>query len=188
MLEAASQIDYRSMILIYLQVPIDRFTEYDAHYFPGLDTRITRLQEPKNYAALSEPKGSTVICAELPCSKTDDVWTMSDEELGKIVETDLATSGIPLPKEPVAYASRKLPQAYPIYLTGYEEPFGALDEWVESVPRVLSYGRQGLFAHDNTHHALNMAYGAVDCLEQGAWNDAKWREYREVFKTHVVED
>ena len=186
--EAASQIDYRSMILIYLQVPVDQFTEYDAHYFPGADTRITRLQEPKNYSAQGRPEGTTVICAELPCSPKDDVWAMSDEELGQLVENDLQTSGIPLPKAPIAYAARKLPQAYPIYLTGYEEPFGALDAWIDAVPRVLSYGRQGLFAHDNTHHALNMAYAAVDCLNGAGFDEPKWASYRGEFAKHVVED
>jgi hypothetical protein len=33
-----------------------------------------------------------------------------------------------------------------------------------------------------------MAYSAVDCLENGSFNQAKWQKYREVFATHVVED
>lgn len=188
-LAAAERIDYRAMVLIYLQVPVPRFTEYDAHYFPGRDTRITRLQEPKNYAAASEPAGSTVICAELPCSRGDDVWSMSPEELGRIVEEDLAASGIPLPARPVAYEARKLPQAYPIYVDGYEEPWGILDRWADSLPRLLTYGRQGLFAHDNTHHALAMAYAAAECLRSdGSWDAVRWAEHRAVFATHVVED
>ena len=42
----------------YVEVPVDRFTEYDAHYFPDETVRITRLSEPKNYAALGEPRGT----------------------------------------------------------------------------------------------------------------------------------
>jgi hypothetical protein len=63
-----------------------------------------------------------------------------------------------------------------------------LDAWVESVPRLLSYGRQGLFAHDNTHHALAMAYAAADCLVGGSFQRERWAEHRRVFETHVVED
>lgn len=188
LLEAAERISYRSMILIYLQLPVDQFTEYDAHYFPDAKTRITRLSEPKNYAALSEPKGSTVICAELPCAMDDEVWSMDEESLGKIVAEDLAGAGLPLPADPKAVTARKLPQAYPIYLNGYEEPFNALDDWVGEIPRLLSYGRQGLFAHDNTHHALAMAYRASECLEGDDWNASRWAQAREHFKTHVVED
>jgi hypothetical protein len=53
---------------------------------------------------------------------------------------------------------------------------------------LLVYGRQGLFAHDNTHHALFMAYSAVDCLTTKGFDLARWAEYRETFKSHVVED
>ncbi|HJU88859.1 MAG TPA: FAD-dependent oxidoreductase [Gemmatimonadaceae bacterium] len=188
-LDAAGQIDYRSMMLIYLHLDIDRFTDfYDAHYFPGADVRITRLSEPKTYAALAEPRGRTTLCAELPCSPDDPWWSMSDAELGKLVSDDLARAGLPLPRPPVSVTVKRLRHAYPIYLTGYEHPFGVLDAWSESIPRLLTYGRQGLFAHDNTHHALAMAYGAVECLEGGQFDEARWREHRNVFATHVVED
>jgi hypothetical protein len=67
-------------------------------------------------------------------------------------------------------------------------PRHVLDRWIDSVPDFLSYGRQGLFAHDNTHHALFMAYSAVDCLVDGRFDEDRWNEYREIFATHVVED
>ena len=64
-----------------------------------------------------------------------------------------------------------------------------LDRWVESVHGLLTFGRQGLFAHDNTHHALAMAHGAVECLgEAGSFDLEKWHAYRRVFESHVVED
>ncbi len=188
-MEATTGIDYRSMLLVYLHLDVDRFTSvYDAHYFPGADIRITRLSEPKNYAALQEPAGRTTLCAELPCSPEDPWWSMEDAELGRVVAEDLARAGLPLTRPPVGVTVKRLRHAYPIYLSGYERPFGVLDEWAEGLPRLLTYGRQGLFAHDNTHHALAMAYAATECLENGRFNDLRWKEYREVFATHVVED
>ncbi len=186
--EAARSIDYRAMILIYLELPVSRFTEFDAHYFPGANIRITRLSEPKNYANLSVPADRTTLCAELPASPSDAWWTATDAEIGRLVSEDLATAGIPLPANPVSVRTRRLRYAYPVYLTGYEGPFGVLDQWAESLPRFLSYGRQGLFAHDNTHHALSMAYSAVECLENGTFDADRWRQYRQQFATHVVED
>ncbi len=185
---ASGAIEYRSMLLVYLELDVDQFTEYDAHYFPAANIRITRLSEPKNYAALAEPRGRTTLCAELPCSPDDPWWSLDDEGLGRVVAEDLARAGIPLSRPPVRVHTRRLRQAYPIYTQGYEVPFNTLDAWVEGLPRLLSYGRQGLFAHDNTHHALFMAYSAVDCLENGRFDQAKWENYRKIFATHVVED
>ena len=72
---------------------------------------------------------------------------------------------------------------------GYEERFDTVDQWLSDLDGLLVFGRQGLFAHDNTHHAFAMAYGAADCIDgKGHVDRAKWNRYREVFATHVVED
>jgi len=187
-LEAANAIQFRAMILVYLQLGIDQFTTTDAHYFPEAQIAMTRLSEPKNYWASTEPKGTTTLCAELPCAVDDALWTMSDAELGERVVADLARAGLPLSRPPIGVMVKRLSQAYPIYTQGYEDPFGRLDGWAQGLPNFLVYGRQGLFAHDNLHHALYMAYSAVDCLEGGRFNESKWADYRKIFATHVVED
>lgn len=187
-LEAAGSMRFRSMILVYLKLPVSRFTEYDAHYLPAAEVAITRLSEPKNYAARSEPADSTVLCAELPCSTDDGWWSMTDDELGDVVEDALARAGIPVPAGRTAVLTRRLTHAYPIYLNGYEKHFETLDAWASSLPDMLTYGRQGLFAHDNTHHALAMAYAAADCLRDGAFEMSRWARYRRDFENHVVED
>ncbi len=189
-IKAADSIAYRAMILVYVTLDVHQFGETDAHYFPEENVRFTRLSEPKNYFRDSlEPEGVTVLCAEVPCSMDEPLWSMSDEELGAMVLKDMETAGIPAPVKPRAVHSRRLKQAYPIYTMGYEHPFGLLDEWIDQIPGLLSYGRQGLFAHDNTHHALRMAYAAVDCLEpSGGFDRSKWAEYRNEFRSHVVED
>ncbi|MGQ0648755.1 MAG: protoporphyrinogen/coproporphyrinogen oxidase [Gemmatimonadaceae bacterium] len=187
-LSAAQSIGYRAMVLVYVQLPVDQYTTTDAHYFPEGNVRVTRLSEPKNYFRSTEPRGTTVLCAEYPCQVGDEIWSSSDEELAALVAKDTATAGIPLPAKPIAVHARRLAQAYPTYLNGYEKPLAVLDDWAAAQPNMLVYGRQGLFAHDNTHHALFMAYSAVECLNGAGFDQQKWAGYREIFKTHVVED
>jgi protoporphyrinogen oxidase len=176
------------MVLVYLVLDTPRFTEFDAHYFPGLDVPFTRVSEPKNYAALREPDHTTVLCAEIPCSHTDPIWSSTDVDAGDLVRTGLERAGMPIACPVREVAVRRLPSAYPIYLRGYEDHFARVDDWIESIPGLLSYGRQGLYAHDNTHHALAMAQAAVDCLRSGTFDSARWREHRRDFERHVVED
>lgn len=185
---AMDRIRYRSMVLVYLELDQDRFTEFDAHYFPDASVRITRLSETKNYAARTEPVGRTVLCAELPTGPDEPAWSLSDTDLAALVSDDLARSGIPLSRPPVAVTVRRLRQAYPIYDQGYEIPFGVLDRWAGTLPRFLTYGRQGLFAHDNTHHALAMAYAAAECFGPSGIDEGRWATYRQEFESHVVED
>ncbi len=185
---AAGGIRFRQMLLVYLTLDRDRYTEFDAHYFPGADVSMTRLSEPKNYAIDGEPRGRTTLCAELPCSEQDDVWSLSDEDLGRRVVADLEVAGLPDPKPLVGVHVRRLKYAYPIYEQGYDRHFEVLDAWASGLPDLLTFGRQGLFAHDNTHHALYMAYAAVECLEGERFDADRWAGYRREFETHVVED
>jgi protoporphyrinogen oxidase len=175
-------------VLVYLTLDADQFTEYDAHYFPERAIRITRLSEPKNYSLTSRP-GRTVLCAELPCEAGGPEWSMADAELGALVRADLERAGLgPVP--PILGVDvRRLPHAYPLYTRGYREAFDALDRWVAGVDGLVTFGRQGLFAHDNTHHTMGMAYALVDSLRpDGSLDRDAWARARHSFESHVVED
>jgi protoporphyrinogen oxidase len=188
-LEAARRIRFRGMILIYLVLEQAQFTEYDAHYFPELTVPISRLSEPKNYSASLEPRDSTVLCAELPADPGDEHWGLSDEELGKRLCGWLARVGLPVRAPVRKTLTRRLGQAYPVYDRDYEAHFRTMDQWLAGIEGLLTFGRQGLFAHDNTHHAMAMAHAACDCLRSdGSFDRARWAEYRLEFETHVVED
>ncbi len=188
-LEAAARIRFRGMILIYLTLQQDQFTEYDAHYFPEESIPISRLSEPKNYSASSEPRGKTVLCAELPADPGSDYWQMSDVQLGESLRMWLERVGLPIRAMVQRVTTRRLGQAYPVYARGYEDDFAAADRWLGHIEGLLTFGRQGLFVHDNTHHALFMAKAAGQCLQaDGSFDHKLWAHYREIFETHVVED
>jgi protoporphyrinogen oxidase len=187
-LEATRRLQQRSMVLVYLTLDVDQFTEFDAHYFPEGAIRISRLSEPKNYS-LTQAPGRTVLCAELPCAQDGEEWSMNDEALGALVVRDLERAGLgPVP--PVRHVqTRRLPHAYPLYTSGYREALDVLDRWLSGMEGLVTFGRQGLFAHDNTHHTMAMAYALVDCLGlDGSFEGAAWARARKSFEDHVVED
>lgn len=185
---AANRISFRSMVLIYLFVEANRFTEFDAHYFPESNIPITRLSEIKNYSDTNEPDNLTAICAELPCQFDDNIWNMQENELGNLVIEALNKADIPVTAPVKKVLVKRLRHAYPIYNLGFEGNYEVLNGYLNNIKNLLLFGRQGLFVHDNTHHALYMAYSAVNCLEDGSFNSEKWQVYREEFKTHVVVD
>ncbi|MGF1646553.1 MAG: protoporphyrinogen/coproporphyrinogen oxidase [Kineosporiaceae bacterium] len=187
-LPTAPDLGYRSMLLVYLVVRGDRYADADAHYLPTPATPVTRVSEPKNYRDGDDPPDRTVLCAEIPCAAGEDLWTAGDGALAEVAAGALTGAGLP-PPDVMATVVRRLRHAYPVYRVGYEEPWTRLVDALDAVPELLTFGRQGLFAHDNTHHALAMAWAAADCLgEDGSFDDDGWRAARAGFASHVVED
>jgi hypothetical protein len=102
---------------------------------------------------------------------------------------DLENAGLPVRAPVRRVLIRRLREAYPIYDGAYLQNFAQLDTWLGQVDGLVTFGRQGLFVHDNTHHALAMAYALEQCFdERGRLDRARWSEYRRGFESHVVED
>jgi protoporphyrinogen oxidase len=185
---ATAALQQRSMVLVYLTLDTDQFTEFDAHYFPEASIRITRLSEPKNYSLTDRP-GRTVLCAELPCTLGDPEWSMSEADLGALVCRDLEQAGLaPVPRV-LSVNVERLPYAYPLYTQGYRQAFEDIDRWLGGIEGLVTFGRQGLFVHDNTHHTMAMAYALVECIgHDGVFDRSRWAEARRGFEKNVVED
>jgi len=188
--QASQRIEYRAMILVYLVLDTSRFTEYDAHYFPGSEIPITRISEPKNYSQAEAPGDVTILCAELPCSTSDSEWEMTNSELGELVCDCLKSASIPVTTPLREVVTKRFSHAYPIYKQDFDVYLDQINHWLNEISNLVSFGRQGLFAHDNTHHALYMGRAVVDCLnEDGKFDKDRWQNhYRSIFETHVVED
>ncbi|MGH3469689.1 MAG: FAD-dependent oxidoreductase, partial [Thermocrispum sp.] len=188
-IEAASRLRFRAMVLVYVVHKEGRWTSFDAHYLPGAYTPVTRISEPANYReSAADPTDLSVVCAEIPCAVGDEIWTADHDALAALVEEAVDRSGLP-PLRRADVEVRRLPFVYPVYEVGFERRLAGIEAWITGVPQVVSFGRLGLFAHDNSHHAMLEAYEAVDTLGlDGSFDTARWRVQRERFAEHVVED
>lgn len=190
MVEAATRLRFRAMVLAYGTHEGGRWTGYDAHYVPGPDSPITRISEPANYRqSAADPTDRSVVCAEIPCeaSDADPIWRASDADLGELLADTAGRLGLP-PLRLVGTRAKRLRNVYPVYEIGYQDSLRGVDTWAGLLPGVTTFGRLGLFAHDNTHHALAMAYDAADALGAGRFDGPAWAAARSRFAAHVVED
>ena len=188
--EALHRCRTRAVVLAYLVIGRDRFTPFDAHYFPGPETVVSRLSEPKNYRDGDDPPGRTVLCAEIPCWPGDELWRCSEDRIGELVAAELARSGLRIP-EPEGVEVRRLPAVYPVYETSTMGARAAVEEWVLSLvsARIVSLGRHGLGVLDNLHHVLAMGEAAAQALgPDGAADPVAWEQSLDGFASHVVED
>lgn len=178
----------RAMLLVYLVVNRDRYTSFDAHYFPGPETQVARLSEPKNYRDGPDPAGQTVLCAEIACWTGDDIWTWSDDDIGALVARDLEASGLPR-SHTVATEVRRLRSVYPVYEKTTMADRGEVDAWTASFDRVITLGRQGLGVPDNLHHVLAMGAAAARTVRlDDSIDHDRWNRSLALFASHVVED
>ncbi len=187
--DAASSLRSRAMTFVYLVLDRPRFSEFDAHYLPGPESRASRISEPRNYRdSAADPPATTVLCAEIPCRQGDDIWSASADDLASAIVDDLARMGLG-EVVPVETVVRRAPSVYPVYDLAHPEALAQVERWITSLPNVVSFGRQGLFAHDNSHHAMTTGWTAVEALDQaGRLDPVRWSAARQSFDAHVVDD
>lgn len=195
----ASGLVFRAMVLVYLVHDGGRWTPYDAHYVPTPVTQVWRFSEPANYRDNpDDPVDRTVVCAEIPCAVGDSTWSMADGDLVALVQDGLARLGLP-PVRLQGHEVRRVRRVYPVYRRGYRDRLSGLESWADRLAHVTTFGRLGLFVHDNTHHALRMGWDAVECLRTDGdpapgsrspigMDHRCWQDARERFRRHVVED
>ena len=172
------------MVLVYLTLDAEQFTEFDAHYFPETAIRISRLSEPKNYSLTCAPGPHRALRRAAVRTWPTPEWSMSDDDARRAASCrDLETRRArPGAARCCTSQTRRLPHAYPLYTKGYREAFDALDRWIGGIDGLVTFGRQGLFAHDNTHHTMAMAYALVDCLARTSLDRAAWARARTVIR------
>ena len=189
-LDSLGRCRSRAVVLAYLVIARDRFTPFDAHYFPGPETLVARLSEPKNYRDGDDPPGQTVLCAEIPCWPGDELWQAADDSIGEMVATDMGRIGLGA-VEPVGVEVRRLPSVYPVYEMASMNARAGVESWLRSLSSrgVLSLGRHGLGVLDNLHHMLAMGEAAAAAVgPSGAPDAVAWSRSLDAFAKHVVED
>jgi protoporphyrinogen oxidase len=184
---AAGGLTHRALVLVYLVLERRPYTPFDTHYFPALDVSLSRLSEPVNFRDGPDPSDRTVLCAEVPCAVGDESWECNAAEHGAEVAAALERQGLPAPAA-IEVEVRRLPRVYPVYRPGFETAAATLERWSTGAG-VRTFGRQGLFVPDNTHHALAMGWAIGDALGlDGKFDERRWADARERFRDNVVED
>jgi protoporphyrinogen oxidase len=191
-MDALGRQRVRAMLLVYLVLDRDRYTEFDAHYIADGASLVARLSEPKNYRDGPDPAGRTVLCAEIACWPDDDIVRQPPDAVGAMVGADLERLGLP-PVNPVAVETRLLPSVYPVFDVAGRADRAVIDRWLAAMggdgQQLLSLGRQGLGVIDNLHHVLAMGSAAASVIgADGDIDHRAWRGHLDRFGQHTVED
>ena len=127
-----------------------RWTEFDAHYFPGPGVAghagcPSRKQLPRR---ADDPADRTVLCAEIPCTAGDDaVVVRADDDLAAgSWPTELAAAGSARAARRATVEVRRLPHVYPVYRPRLRRDLAdGRGAGPTRQPALVTFGRQGLF-------------------------------------------
>ncbi len=153
-LEAASHLKYRDLVIVTVMLNRDRVTDLTWLYLPEQRIPLGRLHEPKNWSLHMAPEDKTHVVCEYFCSKGDRIWNSGDEELTSLTVKHLEGLGIIRKDDVIDSCIVKVPHAYPLFETGYTEYYNKILTYLQNFKNLHIIGRSGLFRYYNMDHTI----------------------------------
>lgn len=172
-LEAASRLRYRDVVIVTVMLDRERATHQTWIYLPDRRIPFSRLHEPTNWSAHMAPPGKTLLVTEHFCFAGDPTWRARDEELVEVTIGHLARLGFVRQHEVIDGAVVRVPRAYPILDLGYRRHCALVRDYLSRFENLHLAGRTGTFAYLNMDHAIAAGLAAAArILGGGAGIDA----------------
>jgi len=153
-LQLASGLGYRGLLLVALMLERDSVTRAATVYFPDSEFPFTRIYEPRNRSAAMAPAGKTSVVAEIPCQEGDEWWKKDETELVKITSSHLSRVSLIREEETLASAVFRLRHAYPVLDSRYREKVSTLGGYLDRFHNLKITGRSGTFSYTWTHDMI----------------------------------
>lgn len=184
-LEAASLLSYRDFLIVALTCRKSDVFPDNWVYIHSPDAKVGRIQNFRNWSKDMVASGvGTTLGMEYFCSRGDELWTMSDDQLvmlarreivnlGLVNEDDLDTEG---------YVIREL-NAYPVYDADYRQHLDSLRAYFHGFSNLQTVGRNGMHRYNNQDHSMLAGHHAalrlLDRPELDPWEVNTERSYYE---------
>jgi len=154
--EAAKSLIFRDIITVNLMLRKRQVTRDTWLYVHDKNILFGRFHEPKNWSPAMVPSDDyTSLVVEYFCSRGDQIWTMTDEQLvEQTVKHLVEDMGFISRDEVLGGFAIRAPRAYPSYVIGYEQPLTKLKEYIAQFENLQYIGRGGSFRYNNTDHSI----------------------------------
>lgn len=190
-LQAANNLKYRGLILVYLIVNKEKVMKDNWIFFPEGKYVFSRVSEHNSFNRELVEKGKSVITAEIPADYDSDLYNSDESYQFRRVMDDLEEIGLVKKEEVIEYFVKKAPRVYPLYDIHYRNNLNLILTYLDKFSNFITLGRQGLYNYNNTDHCLDMSMKATEHIKgvfEGNKNISDWRELRAYFDSYRIVD
>lgn len=164
--EAAAKLRFRDFLVVCIPVVLDK-TLFDDNwiYIHDSGVKVGRIQNYASWSPEMVVPGSSCLGLEYFVSKGDDLWESSDSDLISLAKQELRTLGIRTKFHDAGGHVVRVPNAYPVYDSNYQESVKVIRNWlVENHPNWFQLGRNGQHRYNNQDHSMLTASLAVQAF------------------------
>ncbi len=161
-IEAASQLKYRDIVIVTIMLNRERVTDLTWLYLPEKELPFGRLHEPRNWSPYAAPEGMTHLVLEYFCFKADEIWNLSDTELTAMTVEYLEKLGFINKNEVIDSCVVKQTNAYPLFEVGYWRHYKKILDYLKQFKNLHPVGRTGMFRYYNMDHAMETGINVAE--------------------------
>lgn len=124
------------------------------------------------------------IGMEYFCNIGDDLWNMDDDEIIKLAGQELERLTLANAHDVEDGFVIRQPKAYPVYDEHYREALAVISDYIRSLDKLQTVGRNGMHRYNNQDHSMLTAMLAVQNIlgaDYDLWTVNTERSYYEEF-------
>ena len=148
------------MYLVFAHVTTSKLFDESWVFVPDQDIVFHRVSEQASFDPNMKPSGS-IVCCEITNSDGRGLEKLSNTEIVDRTISDL-TQIATQPFDVIQTKVVKLPDTYPVYLSGYERGLAKILTELDEFENFKSIGRQGAFNYIGTIDCMDIGYGYVN--------------------------
>lgn len=173
--QAASGLQFRHLILVYIYLDIPLALEDQWIFFPEKNLVFSRIFEQKQMNPELGPEDQTVITADFTTDEDDELWTASDEELADKVVAGLVDAGFVTRDQVREHLVVRRRNFYPRYDLAYADKMKLVSDKLRMVENLMTTGRIGMYNYNNSDHCTDMGRFIAENLAAGELPPDIWR-------------
>ena len=159
-------------------------------YVHDRNVKMGRFQIYNNWSPymVKDIENTVWVGLEYFCNEGDEMWSMSDEDFGRMGISEMVTMGlIDSESDAIDFHVERVKKAYPAYFDTYEH-MDELRDYLNTIDNLYCVGRNGQHRYNNLDHSMCTSFETVKNILSGEkdksniWNVNTEKEYHEESK------